>query len=302
MYLCNVRRQGKPLPQTLPDVIKNEVSSMVDIISFGVPDIAPAAPPPKSNVPNFEVNPARQDSTTPTPQNQPSNSTLLGSLATQPIGIQGVQSQPTGVQIQQPTGFQVQQPTGFQSVMSQPTGYQGGLLSHSTGLGRGIGAGNIPPMPPIPTGMSSLSVGSNFLQSQPTGRAGQWGYVNAPSTGLPGLEALQRQMMPQPGREGGFNMQGLTGNASIPWAVTKVEKQMYDKIFDGWDGLGKGFIGGDVAIEVFGQSGLPKEDLMRVWTLADPGNRGKLDKDEFAVAMHLVSCDRKPRECSYLTV
>jgi len=94
--------------------------------------------------------------------------------------------------------------------------------------------------------------------------------------------------MPQPGREGGWNMQGLTGNAVIPWAVTKIEKQMYDKIFDGWDGLRKGFIGGDVAIEVFGQSGLPKEDLMRIWTLADPANKGKLDKDEFAVAMHLV--------------
>lgn len=94
--------------------------------------------------------------------------------------------------------------------------------------------------------------------------------------------------MPQPGREGGFNMQGLTGNAAIPWAVTKIEKQMYDKIFDGWDGLRKGFIGGDVAIEVFGQSGLPKDDLMRIWTLADPANKGKLDKDEFAVAMHLV--------------
>lgn len=27
---------------------------------------------------------------------------------------------------------------------------------------------------------------------------------------------------------------------------------------------------------------------MKIWTLADPGNKGKLDKDEFAVAMHLI--------------
>ncbi|KAF8543591.1 hypothetical protein BDD12DRAFT_801942 [Trichophaea hybrida] len=298
MYLCNVKKQGRALPQTLPDLIKNEVSGMVDIISFNIPDAAPPAPP-KSNVPNFEVTPSRQDSSTPT-QKQVSNSTLLGSLVMQPTGYQQPQPtgyqqpQPTGYQQPQPTGYQMQQPTGFQSIVSQPTGYQGGLMSQPTGYGQGPGIGNVPPVPPMPTGMSSvstlssLSAGSSFLQSQPTGRPGQWGYINASSTDLPGLEALQRQMMPQPGREGGWNMQGLTGNAPIPWAVTKIEKQMYDKIFDGWDGLRKGFIGGDVAIEVFGQSGLPKEELMRIWTLADPANKGKLDKDEFAVAMHLI--------------
>lgn len=287
MYLCNVRKQGKTLPATLPEVIRNEVSGMVDIISFGVPDSAPPAPP-KTNVPSFDTTPSRTAASTPTQ----SNTSLLGGLAPQPTGYNmgGMQPQPTGFQgmQSQPTGF----PGGnFQSVVSQPTGFQGGMMPQPAGYGQMGGAGNIPSMPPMPTGMSSmssLSAGSSFLQSQPTGMPGQWGYINTPSTGLPGLEALQQQMMPQPGREGGFNMQGLTGNAAIPWAVTKVEKQMYDKIFDGWDGMRKGFIGGDVAIEVFGQSGLPKEDLMRVWTLADPGNKGKLDKDEFAVAMHLV--------------
>lgn len=294
MYLCNVRKQGKTLPATLPEVIRNEVSGMVDIISFGVPDSAPPAPP-KSNVPSFDVTPSRTNASTPTQ----SNTSLLVGLGPQPTGynIGGMQSQPTGFQgmQSQPTGFAG---GSFQSVVSQPTGFQGGMMPQATGYGQRGGAGNISPVPSMPTGMSSissmssLSAGSSFLQSQATGMPGQWGYVNTPSTGLPGLEALQRQMMPQPGREGGFNMQGLTGNAVIPWAVTKVEKQMYDKIFDGWDGMRKGFIGGDVAIEVFGQSGLPKEDLMRVWTLADPGNKGKLDKDEFAVAMHLVGSSR----------
>ncbi|KAL8961094.1 MAG: hypothetical protein Q9183_005361, partial [Haloplaca sp. 2 TL-2023] len=37
-----------------------------------------------------------------------------------------------------------------------------------------------------------------------------------------------------------------------------------------------------------GQSGLPKTDLEKIWTLADPGNKGRLDMDEFAVAMHLI--------------
>ena len=298
MYLCNLKRQGKQLPQTLPEVIKNEVSSMVDIISFGVPDEHPPQPPPKSNAPSFDPtpqHPPRNDSRTPTQ----SNSALLGSLASQPTGFPGMQSQqtgfqpqqtgyqqsqPTGFQQSQPTGFQIQQPTGFQ--MQQPTGIQSQQTGFQ-GANRSMLGGNIPPMPPIPTGMSSLAPGG-FMQSQPTGMPGQWGFVNTPSTGLPGLEALQQQLMPQPGRESGFSMQGLQGNAKIPWAITKVEKQLYDKLFETWDGLGKGVISGDVAIEIFSQSGLPKDDLMRVWTLADAGDKGKLDKDEFAVAMHLI--------------
>lgn len=94
--------------------------------------------------------------------------------------------------------------------------------------------------------------------------------------------------MPQPGREGPFSTQGLQGNAVIPWSITKVEKQKYDQVFEGWDGLRRGLISGETAIEVFGQSGLPKENLMQIWTLADSGNKGNLNKDEFAVAMHLV--------------
>jgi epidermal growth factor receptor substrate 15 len=96
-------------------------------------------------------------------------------------------------------------------------------------------------------------------------------------------------MMPQQGREQqNYTTAGLQGNAVIPWAITKDEKHRYDALFKAWDGLNKGFIGGDVAIEIFGQSGLDKPDLERVWTLADNGNKGRLNLDEFAVAMHLI--------------
>ena len=127
------------------------------------------------------------------------------------------------------------------------------------------------------------------LNAQPTGRPGQWGLVNAPATGLPNIDLLQARMMPPQGREqGGFTTAGLSGNAVIPWAVTKEEKASYDSLFKAWDGFNKGFIGGDVAIEVFGRSGLEEPDLERVWTLADNGNKGRLNMDEFAVAMHLI--------------
>ena len=94
--------------------------------------------------------------------------------------------------------------------------------------------------------------------------------------------------MPQPGREGGYTTAGLSGSAKVPWAVTKDEKKIYDQLFDAWDGLRKGFVTGEVAIEIMGQSGLQQKDLEAIWTLSDPNNRGRLDRDEFAVAMHLI--------------
>lgn len=272
MYLCNLKLTGKQLPPALPEKIANEVSSMVDIISFGVPDDRPPAPT-QTNAPNFD-----QLSAGPTlqqPQPQASNSQLLSQLTSQPTGFasQYIPPQPTGFATYQ-TGFGQQQQN---QQNPQPTGYQDPRA----------------PMPPMPTGYGpSLSPAQTSsampLNAQPTGRPGQWGLVNAPASGLPNIDLLQQRMMPQPGREGGFTTQGLSGTAIVPWAVTKDEKKIYDQLFKAWDGFKKGFIGGDVAIEVMGQSGLPKTDLEKIWTLADPSNRGRLDMDEFAVAMHLI--------------
>lgn len=283
MYLCNLRLVGKDLPQTLPERIANEVSSMVDIISFGVPDDRPQ-PPPRSNAPNFE-SPSSSTSTPSIKQPQPqaSNSQLLSQLTSQPTGFaaQYIPPQPTGFPNHsigfgpQPIGTGQQQNSFQQN--PQATGYSGPR----------------PPMPPLPSNYGSnlpqVQTGQPLpLNAQPTGMPGQWGLVNAPASGLPNIEALQQRMMPQPGREGGYTTAGLSGSATVPWAVTKDEKKIYDQLFKAWDGFNKGFIGGDVAIEVMGQSGLPKVDLEKIWTLSDPGNKGKLDMDEFAVAMHLI--------------
>ena len=275
---------------------------MVDIISFQVPDTQPE-PATMTNVPNFDAPVLENKFAPPAPQQpqpqQPTNSQLLSQMTAQPTGIP---PQPTGLQPQQtafagpnqqigpqPTGFPAQQPaqqpqpTGFMT-NPQPTGYSGPR----------------PPLPPMPTGFGSnlspaqtggtlgLAPQPTGLVAQPTGVPGQWGFVNAPTTGLPNIEALKQQLMPQPGREGGFSTSGLSGNATVPWAITKEEKRIYDDLFRAWDGFRKGYIGGETAIEIMGQSGLNRQDLERIWTLADPHNRGRLNMDEFAVAMHLI--------------
>ncbi|KAJ5628284.1 hypothetical protein N7490_010512 [Penicillium lividum] len=279
MYLCNLRLTGREVPSVLPETVKNEVSSMVDIISFGVPDAQPA-PAPRSNAPNFDAPLLENKSTPPIVQQpqpqQPSNAALLTQLTAQPTGFF---PQQTGMQQPQQTGFQNQsqflqpQQTGFMT-NPQATGYSGPR----------------PPMPPMPTGFASnLSPAqTGGLTAQPTGIPGQWGFINTPAQGLPNIEAMKQQLMPQPGREGGFNMSNLSGNATVAWAITKEEKKIYDDLFRAWDGMHKGFIGGETAIEIMGQSGLNRKDLERIWTLADPHNRGRLNMDEFAVGMHLI--------------
>jgi hypothetical protein len=264
MYLCNLKLTGKSVPTSLPENIRNEVSSMVDIISFSVvEESAGGAAGPSNESPTTPSQPA---------QPQPSNSQLLQSQFT---GFPG-QQQP---QPQQQGGFG----TPSQGLQSQPTGFVGLQNPQPTGF-----QGPHPPLPPMPTGFGQPGPAAP-LNAQPTGRPGQWGLVNAPASGLPNIDALQARMMPQQGREAGsFTTQGLQGNAVIPWAITKEEKTRYDSLFKAWDGLNRGHIAGSQAIEIFGQSGLEKPDLERVWTLADHGNKGRLDLDEFAVAMHLI--------------
>ncbi|KAK9457524.1 hypothetical protein V1511DRAFT_455420 [Dipodascopsis uninucleata] len=106
--------------------------------------------------------------------------------------------------------------------------------------------------------------------------------------GLPGIQALQAQMMPQIAGAQTVNGLAMQGNHQIPWAITKSEKKIFDDIFEAWDGLGRGFISGDTGVEILSQSGLQRDDLVKIWTLSDPENRGRLNKSEFSVAMHLV--------------
>lgn len=297
MYLCNLKITGRDLPPSLPETIKNEVSSMVDIISFTVPDTQPE--PPRTNMPSFDAPLMQNTATPPAPQQprpqQPTNSQLLNQLTAQPTGFV---TQQTGFQQPNPTGFPGQNP----GLAPQPTGFpqqsqQQFLQPQATGLmpnPQPTGySGPRPPVPPIPTGFQShlspaQTGGTAALTAQPTGVPGQWGFVNAPATGLPNIDALKQQLMPQPGREGGFSAAGISGNATIPWAITKEEKKIYDDLFRAWDGFRKGFVGGGTAIEIMGQSGLNQKDLETIWTLSDPHNRGRLNMDEFAVAMHLI--------------
>ncbi|KAL6042636.1 hypothetical protein STEG23_029738 [Scotinomys teguina] len=77
--------------------------------------------------------------------------------------------------------------------------------------------------------------------------------------------------------------------SELPWAVKSEDKAKYDAIFDSLSPV-DGFLSGDKVKPVLLNSKLPVEILGRVWELSDIDHDGKLDRDEFAVAMFLVYC------------
>uniref|UniRef100_A0A8C9RA33 Epidermal growth factor receptor pathway substrate 15 like 1 n=1 Tax=Scleropages formosus TaxID=113540 RepID=A0A8C9RA33_SCLFO len=71
------------------------------------------------------------------------------------------------------------------------------------------------------------------------------------------------------------------------WAVRVKEKGKFDGIFESLAPV-NGLLSGEKVKPVLINSKLPLDVLGRVWDLSDIDKDGHLDKDEFAVAMHLV--------------
>ncbi|KAI8903624.1 hypothetical protein EDD86DRAFT_214877 [Gorgonomyces haynaldii] len=189
-----------------------------------------------------------------------------------------IASQPTGLGPASrlgPMSFVSPQPTG---ISPQPTG----MLSHSVS--------------PQPTGMISQPIGmmpqpTGMMSVQPTGMMPQQiAMMNVQPTGMmyPQQTGLmypqQTGLVPQ---QTGM-MYPQTGMTQVQWAISQQEKTRYDEIFRTYDPQNTGFIDGSRAQIVFAQSGLREGMLAHIWSLADIHERGKLDMDEFAVAMHLI--------------
>lgn len=72
------------------------------------------------------------------------------------------------------------------------------------------------------------------------------------------------------------------------WKITPQEKIQFDAFFDKIDTKITGYVQGTDAVEFFTNSRLPEADLAQIWDLADSSQQGRLSRDQFAVAMHLI--------------
>lgn len=206
-----------------------------------------------------------------------------GFLSQQP----GIQHQPA--QFQQPiqTGFpgqfgQQRAPPPVPPIPSQFQQQQNTLQPQqpnrflSSSPGPGFGALS-PGLAPQPTGFpGGGGLAARPLVAQPTGYAIDPRLVMMSNTFMPANPSLPYQggvpqFQPQagPSLQQNFQQHNQTqrGTAApkVPWALSKSEKKSYDQIFRAWDTSGSGFITGQTALEVFGQSGLDKNDLARIW-------------------------------------
>ncbi|OZJ05007.1 hypothetical protein BZG36_02157 [Bifiguratus adelaidae] len=75
----------------------------------------------------------------------------------------------------------------------------------------------------------------------------------------------------------------------MAWDVTPADKAKYDRMFETIASSSQAMtLSGAEAGQFFQKSGLPDDDLARIWDLADIYRRGELTRDEFAIAMLLI--------------
>uniref|UniRef100_A0A7N6A0E6 Epidermal growth factor receptor pathway substrate 15 n=1 Tax=Anabas testudineus TaxID=64144 RepID=A0A7N6A0E6_ANATE len=75
----------------------------------------------------------------------------------------------------------------------------------------------------------------------------------------------------------------------IPWVVSPADKAKYDELFNKTDGDMDGLVSGPEVRDIFLKTGLPSATLARIWELCDIGDIGKLTREQFALALHLIN-------------
>jgi len=75
---------------------------------------------------------------------------------------------------------------------------------------------------------------------------------------------------------------------AVPWVVNAGEKLRYNALFRQTDTDKDGFVSGVEIKNVFLQTGLPQNILAHIWNLCDMNQEGKLNPEQFALAMWLI--------------
>ncbi|ORX79522.1 hypothetical protein K493DRAFT_99985 [Basidiobolus meristosporus CBS 931.73] len=81
---------------------------------------------------------------------------------------------------------------------------------------------------------------------------------------------------------------GHLNPAEEEWVIKPEEKAKYDRLFATVDLTNKGYITGEEAVQYFSRSKLSEATLAQIWDLADISQNGQLNREEFAVSLHLI--------------
>jgi len=75
------------------------------------------------------------------------------------------------------------------------------------------------------------------------------------------------------------------------YIISPQEQSRYEDLFPNY--AQDGYIYGKEAVELFTRSGVPQDNLKKIWNMVDMPVDNRLDKMEFALAMHLIVCISK---------
>lgn len=141
------------------------------------------------------------------------------------------------------------------------------------------------------------------LYEAATRRGSTAGRPQSPGGPAAPISAIPRQLSGQAGHQmpmrTGSPLAGAHGRSPLApqstgdaWLITPADKQRFDVIYESLDKTKRGFITGEEAVPFLSQSNLPEGALANIWDLADINSEGRLNRDEFAVAMYLIRQQR----------
>uniref|UniRef100_A0A8C4H2D2 Epidermal growth factor receptor substrate 15-like 1 n=1 Tax=Dicentrarchus labrax TaxID=13489 RepID=A0A8C4H2D2_DICLA len=133
----------------------------------------------------------------------------------------------------------------------------------------------------------------------PSKRKKSLGSVSGSVPGLPASPPPPKDSLRSTPSHGSMNSLNSTGSLSpkhtlksgqhsVTWVVPMSDRGRYDDIFLKTDADLDGFVSGHEVKEIFMQSGLSQNVLAHIWALADTRQIGKLTREQFALAMHLI--------------
>ncbi|KAK1164195.1 epidermal growth factor receptor substrate 15-like isoform X3 [Acipenser oxyrinchus oxyrinchus] len=73
------------------------------------------------------------------------------------------------------------------------------------------------------------------------------------------------------------------------WVVSPADRAKYDEVFLKTDKDQDGLVSGPEVRDIFLKTGLPASTLAGIWELCDTKDCGKLSKEQFALALHLIN-------------
>ena len=77
-----------------------------------------------------------------------------------------------------------------------------------------------------------------------------------------------------------------------PYMLTPTDRARFEEMFPNF-AKEDGYVHGGEAVALFSKSGMPAPQLAAIWNMVDSPVDNRLDKLEFAMAMHLIVCVSK---------